>query len=416
MSGSGVFTLCRITHVNYEQYTVDVDTVTTNKSDITDIPVASMYAHQHHGGTAFSMPEIGAYCYLFESADGTKFVMGFVVNPSPVSKELVDENGQVVQAGAALLPNYGGRRGLLEAGDHILATKDGNMVAVRSGGVVQISATSLCQRLLIPVENLIRDYFQRYEARSPLGEITWGHETIVNPGEDLTTGVLIAGNWRENAQDTDFSVEIRCGKLNESVLDSEADGEHLFAAGKTKDGIGVLATDNVANLSICVFARGGEAVSYKMQVTREGDVFALAAGDVHIEYGKSFYVSIANTGKVEFGTGVIEALAETSTLRVMVQQMVFDQLSALVVNATTANLSIGGVAVGIGGGAAQVSGNMNFGGPGGQPVVVDKDGLLAALLNHTHPFVLPDGTPGVTAASPGLAGVMTARSSVIKST
>tara|TARA_R110002126_G_scaffold144883_1_gene290903 strand:+ start:20 stop:937 length:918 start_codon:yes stop_codon:yes gene_type:complete len=305
----------------------------------------------------------------------------------------------------------------MEAGDAVIGTKDGNFISVKRGGVIQIAANGLCQRILIPIENLIRDYFMKYEARSPLGEVIWGHQTLSAPGEEQKTGVLIQGSWREHAQDTDFAVEVRCGKLSDALLDPEVDSEHLFADGKQKDGLGILAVDNIGALSITVAARDGGAVTYKKQVTREGDVFSVVAGDVHVELGSSFYASIATQGRVEFGTSTVDLDALTNLLKVKVDQMVFERLSALVVSTASLALTVGATSINVGPGAATISGAaVNVGGVGGNFVLTNRNDLLAALTNHVHLYTDPTGAILPTQTSVTLAAIATAVSTTLKST
>jgi len=411
--------LARITEVNFREYSVDVETVFTHKP-LADIPIGAMYAHQAHGGGVYFMPEIGSYCYVFSSADDTQFAFGWVVNPETRVNPALDENGNVDLTEGDQGPSFAGRRPLMEPGDIMLTTRDGNLVSVKRGGIVQIAATGLAQRMYIPLENLIRDVFQRYEARSPLGEIIWGHASLAEEANVEDTGVLIQGSWREKAQDTDFAVEVRIGQLDETLLDPEIDSEHFFLEGKEADGfigapIPVLAT-NVGVFSFTVTERDLGTVVYKMQLSRDGDLFVLSKANIHVET-ETFFLKIGDAGKVEFGDdNLIELLSASNTLRAVVQQIVLDQLANLSVVAGTAQLALGGVTINLAGGNATVEGAINIGVAGGLPVVVDRGALLRVVKEHKHPFDVPGQGRLKTLESEELIGVEAAVAASLKAT
>jgi hypothetical protein len=68
---------------------------------------------------------------------------------------------------------YRGGRELLNPGDLHFSTRDGNFVTIRRGGIVQIGATPVCQRVFIPIRNIIRDFAENYELATPGGDLTW---------------------------------------------------------------------------------------------------------------------------------------------------------------------------------------------------------------------------------------------------
>ena len=346
--------LALVQSVNVREHTLDVMTLYSHKS-LTDVPFASTYCHPNHGGGMYFMPEVGSYAYVAESADGTNMVMGFLLNPQTVTPEVravidggnaPEEISDTVDAG----PDNRGQREHLEPGDIYLGTIDGNHVIVRRGGMVQIGATGLAQRVYLPVENLVRDYFQRYQAYSPVGEIEWGHAQLVE-GETPTqvtgylqkeladadvqkalsvaaeTPVMVRYNIKDLCQeDTSqgkYTVELRVGRLSSETLDGQEDAEHVFGhsghkatkervnnpvkldpSGATKEGI----RSDKGVLSFTIYNHDPEGtsevankVNYALQLSRDGDALLFYNGHVHTEIDKTAYVR-ANKGiKVVYG-------------------------------------------------------------------------------------------------------------------
>ena len=285
--------------VNVRDYSVDVFTEDTSKPLI-GVPIMTPLSHPEHMGGINFLPEVGSTCYVcFPDAD-TYFVMGFVVS------------GGLVDPQVSPGPTYIGGRDPLEPGDVCLATVDGNQVVVRRGGIVQIGSNGLCQRLYVPGQNVIRDYFQRYHAISPLGEIDWGHAQIVS-GDDLTNGttpVMVRYNIKrriqEDVKEAPYTFEVRFGILNSTTIDStKLDKAHLFANPdlKTKGGTG-LSSDTEGTLSFTIYDHTAKnKVVYAMQLSKDGDVFMISDGHVHMEFAKTLYVYAGEHITLETASG-----------------------------------------------------------------------------------------------------------------
>lgn len=333
-----VVLLSRVKEVHPDQYTVDVETVFTHQL-FTDVPISTLYSHKEHGGGGSAMPEEGADCYVMVSSDGTVFVMGFVLNPVNVV-EL--ENDNVTEDSPSRendRPNFRNNRSIMEPGDVGFSTADGNFVILRRGGIVQIGATPLSQRLYIPIENLVRDYFQRYQAFSPIGTIEWGH-AVLALGENLldktspssadyslpedekarldaatNTPVLVKYNIKEVTQENvtsgNYTVELRLGRLTEEAMDTKKDAQHLFGAGSTSKGLGLNQTGGILSLLITPHdtKEVAETVKYALQINRAGDAFMLSEGSLHIEVTSNVYMRVKGDmrmdvdGDLDLGTG-----------------------------------------------------------------------------------------------------------------
>jgi len=145
----------RVINVNINDYTVDVRTEMPPYKPKFDIPWMVPYAHYNQGEGINFMPEVGSTCWICEPTDNGRdsFVLGWT---------MPEEGG-----------SYRSGRPLLNPGDQHFSTRDGNFVILRRGGVVQIGATPICQRVFIPIRNVIQDYAENYELHTPAGDLTW---------------------------------------------------------------------------------------------------------------------------------------------------------------------------------------------------------------------------------------------------
>jgi hypothetical protein len=404
---SGPLMLCRVTNVNYEQYTVDVVTEFSHK-DIQDVPIGALFSNDNHGGGVVVMPEVGSFCNVIEASDGTKMVWGFVV--SPQTRQKVGEDG--VPLTDDVLPDFSGYRPPMEPGDVSLSTRDGNHIALRRGGIISVAASDLCQRMYISTANMIHDYFMRYAAKSPLGEIVWDHGVLLDNSDNQTTGVLIQGSWRENVEDTEFAVEVRVGKLDREHLDTDSDSEHLFAHEKKSQPIASLS--EVAALSITIHSRGdGPSVTYALQVSREGDMFMLVGGHAHVDIEKTLCVNVAEQAMLRFGQSYLKAVAESGSLQALVGQLVLTSLAAVQIQGSTISLASGGASLTIGESSSSVQGTLSVG-TGAKPVVTDRGNLLTLLKDHKHLVEVPGVGRFITNSSDTLTGIEDSASSALK--
>jgi hypothetical protein len=145
----------RITNVNIRDYTADTRMEASPYTNKFDIPWISPYVNQNQGEGINWMPEVGSVCWVCEpSEDGREsFILGWMV---------VDEGG-----------SYRGGRSLLNPGDIELKTRDLNFVTLRRGGIVQIGSTPVCQRIFLPIRNIMQDFAENYEMHTPAGDLTW---------------------------------------------------------------------------------------------------------------------------------------------------------------------------------------------------------------------------------------------------
>lgn len=180
----------RVLDVNIKNYTLAVASQFAKKPLI-GIPFMVPYNHHHSGEGIYFMPEVGSVCWICFPSDGNKpFVMGWGMTSESSS--------------------YRGRRQDLNPGDIYLGTRDDNCIILRRGGVVQIGATPLAQRIYLPVNNTIRDFCENYGLHTLGGDLEW---TIAR--EETTTDgtrpALLRVRAKEFADDKAYVAELQIG-------------------------------------------------------------------------------------------------------------------------------------------------------------------------------------------------------------
>ncbi|MAP23578.1 MAG: hypothetical protein CL582_21835 [Alteromonadaceae bacterium] len=347
--GPASITLAKVTNVNVQEWTVDLETV-FSLQPLSDVPFATPYCHRDHGGGINFIPEVDSNCYVAQCADGTTFIIGFITTPlTQVPTEFDEEGGMLDEAGTDVGPSYRRFRDPLEAGDIMLGTVDDNQIILRRGGMVQIGSTGLAQRVYLPVENIIRDYFQRYQAISPIGEIEWGH-AILASGEDPSAGtgnvpnsnyfldedqknalkiaeetpVLVRYNIKDLAQEDvstgKYTIELRAGRLTKETLDTEVDAEHVFAnvdlkLSKGKPPESGITPEERGVISFTIYSHDeGDnqgKVTYAFQLNRDGDNFVFTKGSIRHEVEKDVYASVHGSARMDWGDGAKEASGDS---------------------------------------------------------------------------------------------------------
>lgn len=170
---------CRVVNVNLVNWTVDVISQFDRKRYF-EIQVASPYLHYNNGEGIYTVPEVGAICIVALPSDSSPpFVLSFLMPHTFVDSGTTDApNGVSQQQGGppqfATGASFDGGRKSPKLGDIALKTRDGNFLILHRGGVLQIGATELAQRIYIPLENLITDISENYVHHNAGGSVRWG--------------------------------------------------------------------------------------------------------------------------------------------------------------------------------------------------------------------------------------------------
>lgn len=168
----------RIINVNVDDWSVDVVSEHANKKFL-DLQVMSPYFHFAGGEGIYVMPEVGALVWVCIPSSG-QFAPPFILGYQAPFQES--------------LSNFRSGRQNMSPGDLMFRTRDGNFIALRRGGVVQIGSTSVAQRMYLPIRNFIKDFCENYSLSCFGGELTWltdrDDQTIT--GDAPTTFKLLA--------------------------------------------------------------------------------------------------------------------------------------------------------------------------------------------------------------------------------
>lgn len=181
----------RIANVNVEDWSVDVVTMIDNKRFF-DIQLMAPYLHFFGGEGIYAMPEVGALCWVCSASEGKMgipFVLGFQTandeRPDPVT-------GLVSRS-------FRSNRSNLVPGDIMMKTRDDNAIILRRGGVVQIVSTPICQRIMLPIGNMIRDICQSYSLESFAGDMSWiVNRTDQSDAGEVTTAFQLRSKLKAN--------------------------------------------------------------------------------------------------------------------------------------------------------------------------------------------------------------------------
>lgn len=200
---------CTITDVNRKTFTVTAESRHTAKT-IEDIQVLVPYHHYANGEGIHHLPEVGAICLVGWPNDNTPpFVMGYLGAASvEQSTDGAPERSTVAAEGSDTDASFRSRRPQLNPGDIAFTTRDENFIILRRGGVLQIGATPISQRVYIPVLNFIKDFAENYEMHTFGGDVSW----TVGRQEDDPSGDAPATytfHLNEFAQDAKATVRIQ---------------------------------------------------------------------------------------------------------------------------------------------------------------------------------------------------------------
>jgi hypothetical protein len=213
------------------------------------------YLHQNQGEGVSIMPEVGSTVWVCRPSETGKdaFVLGWTP---------VQENG-----------TYRAGRILLNPGDINLSTRDGNFVYLRRGGIVQIGATQSCQRLYIPINNVIRDFSENYELSTPAGDLTWEVMRSEEDGDGHQKCLL-------TLEAKEFSDDPNASPIIALKMGSHGDGNDTILTLETRDmGGGSVKT------SLTISKSGG------IQWTIQGDVTTNITGNATISVSQKMNVT-----------------------------------------------------------------------------------------------------------------------------
>lgn len=281
-----------ISNVNRNTFTVTAESKYTAKT-IEDIQVLSPYHHFSNGEGVHHLPEVGAICMVAFPSDNTPpFIMGYLAAASVIgSPDDTPARSTSTAEGSPTDVSFRSRRPQLSPGDIALTTRDENFIILRRGGVLQIGATPISQRVYIPVLNYIKDFAENYELHTFGGDISW---TVGRQEHDASGDAPSTYTFHINEFAQDAKATVRVQHLPQGDGDKAAWQVHIAPQGIDRDDGSV--ENEVYSLVVTTGGDLTEIVSADRSVTVSGDDTLQVDGTLSIDAGE---VSISSDGKIE---------------------------------------------------------------------------------------------------------------------
>jgi hypothetical protein len=220
-----------IVNINLTKWTVDIIAQYDRKRYF-NIQVSSPYLHHSNGEGISVFPEVGATAMVCLPSDSSPpFVIAFVMAVETVNDSADDAPAGTTSHGQQT-PNptdasFAGGRPQPVPGDIWMRTRDDNFVILHRGGVLQIGATELAQRIFIPLNNLVTDISENYEHHNSNGSIVWGLQT--GPSQTQIASQYMQ-TFRIFTADQYADIKLACGKVYSPVPEPDG-GVTLVEAG-----------------------------------------------------------------------------------------------------------------------------------------------------------------------------------------
>ena len=254
----------------------------------------SQYLHHAAGEGVYIMPEVGALVWICQGSevDSRAFILGFGGAPDAEA-------------------TYKSSRRPMNPGDIYLGTRDRNSVSIRRGGIVQVQATPLSQRIYIPLGNLIRDICEAYSMQTFAGSMTWevDRDSSTTTGDRPTRFRLLA---KELADDPYPVAELNIGDDDQ--------------------------TEKAVRLEVFDKGEDGRSVQVSLQIKKNGDVLWDIEGKWSTEVkGDWSVVSEEGNVSIEATAGTVNVMAKDS--------LTLESAKSVVVKSPSIQLGNGGAAL-----------------------------------------------------------------------
>ena len=291
-----------VVDVNTRNYTVSVVTRHTAKQ-FDDIQVGHPYFHNENGEGIYALPEVGAVCQLCRGSDTTPpFIMCFIAIPSAINSDDGEPLRSTPAGGSTSDVSYRGRRIPVIPGDIVLTTRDENFLILRRGGILQIGATDIAQRLYVPIGNLIRDVCENYAMDALGGNINWSVARQENdPGGNAPVSYVF--NVGEYAQDAKASVSVR---------------HFPSASAEDKAAWEVVVAQNGVDRDTGEYA----SAKYTMTVALSGEKMEMVGADYKLEVAGNHEVTV--TGNASYRASGAALLEGGSEARLKALQIILE--------------------------------------------------------------------------------------------
>lgn len=307
----------KILNVNQKNWTVDVYS-TFDRFQWFEIQVGSPYLHFTNGEGIYTMPEVGAQVMVALPSDTSPpFVLSFVApmeTSESTSEEAKDEDESKTKEAAPTTDtarpdavSFSVGRYPAKPGDLVMRGRDGNFVILHRGGVLQIGASEVAQRIFIPLENIIMDLAEQYKLHATGGSIVWGLQE--GPSE-TNPPTQFMQTFRIYANEKYADVRVACGKVYDPIEDDTA-------SEKKKKELGFGTTETIMEVTVSpktFVAESGDKtaktkgeVKLHYQFDRAGRVFFRAEGETFLTFKKTLEVHVKETFTLKAKNSLMEA-------------------------------------------------------------------------------------------------------------
>jgi len=222
----------KIININMTNWTVDFVTQFDYKFYL-GVQVSSPYLHSNTGEGFSAFPEVGAKCLLCIPSDGPPpFILAYIMPMETIGDTSSEESPAGTASNGGDIPSttaatFSGGRSKAKPGDITVRGRDGNFVTLHRGGVLQIGATELAQRIYIPLDNLITDISENYHHHNTAGSINWGIQQGAATSDHAT---YHKQTYRLFAEDQKATIRVLSSGNNDDYL-----GEPTGDAGQTSN-------------------------------------------------------------------------------------------------------------------------------------------------------------------------------------
>jgi hypothetical protein len=281
---------CRVLNINLNNWTVDVVSQ-FDRFFFFDIQVGSPYVHYNNGEGISCFPEVGATCSVVIPSDTSPpFVSHFLMPVENVDVAVQDVAGSGGTGSRDSLgktssgASFAGGRPRAKPGDIWLRTRDDNFVILHRGGVLQIGATELSQRICIPLNHFMMDISQNYAHHNSNGSMIWGLQEGPATGDKPSE---FTQTFRVLANDKFADVRVKAGKVSSPVTEV---GDNSFQSDIDTLGIGsdiwvyevAISRDGFEAETGITASNGSKNMSFKFVVDRNGGTILKAVGSLLI--------------------------------------------------------------------------------------------------------------------------------------
>lgn len=299
---------CKVVDINLKNWTVDVVSQFDQKRYF-DVQVASPYVHFSNGEGISALPEQGAKCMVCLPSDSSPpYVQCFIMPVENVDLAAPDApKGTTSQSSpnrSSSGASFAGGRAVAKPGDIILRTRDDNFVVLHRGGVLQIGATELAQRIYLPLNNLIMDISENYAHYNSGGSMLWSVQTAPSLEHFPTEYTHVC---RVFADDKSADVRVRIGKVSDLAPEAgDGNANDISQLGmNTKENFTVAEVvigKNLFNPQAGTVEPGTppEAFLFKFFIDRAGNTFLRARGSLVVRTHKRLHLEA--TGGVQLKT------------------------------------------------------------------------------------------------------------------